>query len=236
MGNYRIGNPDLELTRITNYDLRWEWFRNPGEILAMSVFYKNMDSAIEEVIIGGTNGQLQYQNVDQATILGAEIEFRSTLSGIPLPAFDHLSLGLNTSFIRSTVDIAETELAVRQAIDPDASSTRDLQGQSPFIVNADLTFDHPEKQITSSLYFNVFGQRLSSVSLGGTPDVFERPSPQLDYTLSKGLGRGWGAKLSVKNVLNSAFEQTYRFGGEDFTYYSYNKGRSFSLGFTYQPF
>jgi len=236
LGNYRIGNPDLELTRITNYDLRWEWFRNPGEILAMSVFYKNMDNAIEEVIIGGTNGQLQYQNVDQATILGAEIEFRSTLSGIPLPAFDHLSLGLNTSFIRSTVDIAETELAVRQAIDPDASSTRDLQGQSPFIVNADLTFDHPEKQITSSLYFNVFGQRLSSVSLGGTPDVFERPSPQLDYTLSKGLGRGWGAKLSVKNVLNSAFEQTYRFGGEDFTYYSYNKGRSFSLGFTYQPF
>ena len=73
LGNYRIGNPDLELTRITNYDLRWEWFRNPGEILAMSVFYKNMDSAIEEVIIGGTNGQLQYQNVDQATILGAEI-------------------------------------------------------------------------------------------------------------------------------------------------------------------
>jgi hypothetical protein len=236
LGNYRIGNPDLELTRITNYDLRWEWFRKPGEIVAMSVFYKDMQDAIEEVIIGGTNGQLQYQNVDQATILGAEIEFRSTLSSIPVGLFKRMSLGLNTSFIKSNVDIAETELAVRKAINPDASSRRDLQGQSPFIVNTDLTYENAEKQFTGALYFNVFGQRLSSVSLGGAPDVFERPSPQLDMTLSKGFVRGWSAKLSVKNVLNSAFEQTYRFEGQDYTYYSYNKGRSFSLGFSYSPF
>jgi hypothetical protein len=236
LGNYRIGNPDLELTRITNYDLRWEWFRKAGEIVAFSVFYKDMQDAIEEVIIGGTNGQLQYQNVNQATILGAEIELRSTLDAIPVNFFKHLSLGLNTSFIKSNVDIAETELAVRRAIDPNASSRRDLQGQSPFIVNTDLTYENTEKQFTGGMYFNVFGQRLSSVSLGGTPDVFERPSPQLDMTFSKGFSRGWSAKLSVKNVLDSAFEQTYRFEGNDYTYYSYNKGRSFSLGFSYSPF
>lgn len=236
LGNYRIGNPDLEQTLITNYDLRWEWFRKPGEIAALSVFYKEMDNAIEEVIIGGTNGQLQYQNVPQASVLGLEVEFRSTLAAVPVSFFKHLSLGLNSSFIHSSVDIAEAEYEVRKSIDPDASSTRDLQGQSPFIVNADLTFENAASELTSSLYFNVFGKRLSSVSLGGTPDVFERSSPQLDYTLSKGLGKGWMAKLSVKNLLDSAFEQSYNFEGKDYTYYRYSKGRSFSLGFSYQPF
>lgn len=236
LGNYRIGNPALKQTYISNYDLRWEWFRKPGEIVAMSLFYKDMKDAIEEVIIGGTNGQLQYQNVNQATVLGAEIEFRSSLSGLPLGVFKPFTLGLNTSFVSSTVDIAPTELAVRKAIDPDASSTRALQGQSPFIVNADLTYENVNHDVSSSLFFNVFGARLSSVSLGGTPDVYERSSPKLDWTLNKGFKNNWSAKLSVKNLLDSAFHQSYRFDGQDYTYARFNQGRTISLGFTYQPF
>ena len=236
LGNFRIGNPELSRTRITNYDLRWEWFRKPGEIIAFSLFYKDMQDAIEQVIIGGTNGQLQFQNVDQARIRGIEMEFRSGLSAIPLPGFDQMGLGLNTSIVDSEVDIALSELFVRQAIDPDASSTRELQGQSPIIVNADLTYDNPDKSTVAALYFNVFGRRLSNVSLGGTPDVYERPSPRLDFTLTKGLIRDWKVKLSMKNLLDSAFEQTYRFQGEDFTYFRYRKGRSYSIGFTYEPF
>ena len=35
-----IGNGELQRTLIDNYDLRWEWFTRPGEIIAVSGFYK----------------------------------------------------------------------------------------------------------------------------------------------------------------------------------------------------
>lgn len=35
------GNPKLQRTLITNYDLRWEWFTNPGEVFAVSGFINN---------------------------------------------------------------------------------------------------------------------------------------------------------------------------------------------------
>ncbi len=127
-------------------------------------------------------------------------------------------------------------MLVRTAIDPNARPTRELQGQSPFIINADLGYENPNSGTVAGLYFNVFGRRLSNVSLGGTPDVYERPSPQLDFTFSQNLRSDWKMKVSVKNLLDSAFEQTYRFEHEDYTYFRYKKGRSFSLGFTYEPF
>src|SRR5690606_34917765 len=43
------GNPELELTVIDNYDLRWEWFPRAGEMMAASLFYKQLDRPIEVV-------------------------------------------------------------------------------------------------------------------------------------------------------------------------------------------
>ncbi|MCB0718709.1 MAG: TonB-dependent receptor [Bacteroidetes bacterium] len=232
VGQFRIGNPELVPTNISNYDLRWEWFTSPGSILAISGFYKDMQNPIEEVIIGGTNGQLQYQNVDEAKVLGAEVEVRSGLGFIGRVAAP-FSLGLNASFVKSEVSIAESELEVRRAIDPEVSATRQLQGQSPYLVNADLSYDNNRTGTLLGVYFNVFGSRLSAVSLGGTPDVFERPSPQLDLTLSQKLRSNWTMKVSAKNLLNSAYRQTHRFGGEDYVYQEFSTGQSFSLGFSY---
>ena len=183
-GSFFIGNPGLERTLITNYDLRWEWFVRPGEILAVSGFYKDLQNPIERTILGGTNGQIQFQNVDEATVLGAEVELRKQLGTLVRP-LRHFALGLNASFTHSTIRVPETELVVRRAIDPDAPDTRRLQGQSPFLVNADLAYENFESGTTASLFYNVFASRLSSVSKGGTPDVYERPSPQLDFTFSQ---------------------------------------------------
>ena len=233
-GDFRIGNPTLDRTRISNYDVRWEWFMAPGEIFAMSLFYKDMVNPIEEAIVGGTNGQLQYQNVDQATVAGAEFELRKRL-GFLATAVRNFSIGVNVSLVHSNVDIAETELAARQEIDSTASATRQLQGQSPYIVNADFSYDNLRSGTTAALYFNVFGERLSNVSLGGTPDVFEQPSPQLDFTFSQRLPGNWSAKISAKNILNSAFRMSHSFDGQEFIYQEYTRGRKFSIGVAYSP-
>lgn len=234
IGDFRIGNPELDRTRISNYDLRWEWFTNPGEIVALSFFYKDMTNPIEEVIIGGTNGQLQYQNVDQATVAGAEVELRKGLSFLGSFA-KNLSSGMNMSFVHSNVDIAETELEARQKIDSTASASRELQGQSPYILNADLSYSSFSSGTTVGLYYNVFGRRLSNVSLGGTPDVYERPSPQVDLTISQELPGRWSAKISAKNLLDSSYKLSHDFDDEEYIYQEYKRGRSFSVGVSFTP-
>lgn len=160
-GDFRIGNPGLRRTSITNLDLRWEYFPGIGEILAASAFYKDLRDPIEEAIVGGTNGQLQFQNVDHAIVAGLELEMRSTLGVIATP-LRNFAVGVNASLVESRVDIPQTELDTRRAIDPNASGTRDLQGQSPFLVNADLRFVSPKSGTNVGFYFNVFGRRLSN--------------------------------------------------------------------------
>jgi outer membrane receptor protein involved in Fe transport len=50
VGDYiERGNPDLTRTRVDNFDLRWEWFVQPGELLSASVFYKDFTDPIRRL-------------------------------------------------------------------------------------------------------------------------------------------------------------------------------------------
>ncbi|MBN1543672.1 TonB-dependent receptor, partial [candidate division KSB1 bacterium] len=232
-GNFFIGNPELERTLINNIDLRWEWFMRPGEIVALSTFYKHLENPIERVIIGGTNGQIQYQNVDKATVYGVEFEVRKQLDVVS-PLLANFSSGANFSTVFSTINIAETELAVRKAVNPAAEDTRPLQGQSPYLLNLSLNYDEFKSNLKLGLYLNLFGKRLSNVSLGGTPDVYERARAELDFTGSKGLAGNVDFKFGIKNILDSKYKESYEFKGNEFVYQEYGFGRSYMLGLSYK--
>ena len=178
-----IGNAELERTLINNYDLRWEHFGNPGELYAASVFYKDFKKPIERVILT-VNGEVQFQNVEAAQVAGVEFEARHGL-GFLLSQLEHFHAGGNLSLVRSEVNIDSTELKLRRALDPQADSKRSLQGQSPFLVNLDLSYDHFATGTAAGIYYNIFGRRLAEVSLGGTPDVFEEMRGTLDCTFSQ---------------------------------------------------
>ena len=241
LGEFVCGNASLERSLISNLDLRWEWFTRPGEVLAVSAYAKRIDNPIELAIVN-TNGQLVYRNVDQADIAGLEFEARQRLGALVpplagLPILDKLSLGLNASFVQSSISIDATELAQRRALNPDASDTRALQGQSPYIVNADLAYENPDRGTNLGVYFNVFGRRLSQVSALALPDVYEQPSPQLDFVASQRLLNGFSAKLSIKNILDADFSQVYdiEVDGVSPVFQQYGRGTSVSLGISYSP-
>lgn len=229
------GNPDLDRSLITNLDLRWEWFTRPGELVALSGYYKNIENPIELVLINA-NGEQTYRNVPDAQIYGVEIEARKGLDDV-LPALRGVSLGLNLSLVQSSIALDSTELALRRAIDPDVDDRRALQGQSPFLLNADLAYENLGSGTNLGLYFNVFGRRLSRVSFGGVPDVYEQPSPQLDFVASQRVLRDWSVKASVKNLLDASYRELYdgRFDGRDAVFQEYDRGLSFSLGISYSP-
>ncbi|MDB4385213.1 TonB-dependent receptor, partial [Opitutaceae bacterium] len=80
-GDVYLGNPDLQLTDINNFDLRWEWFPTRGETVAVSAFYKDMSNPIEVLFAPGV-GSIQPQNVESGEVYGIEFEFRRNLGFI----------------------------------------------------------------------------------------------------------------------------------------------------------
>lgn len=229
------GNPDLKRTLIDNYDLRLEWFMRPGEIAAASVFYKELNNPIEIGFAEGStfaNQIVTYTNVDLAKIKGLEFEFRSRLDHIH-SMFSNLTIGANLSLIDSDIDIPQDELQSRLSVDSTASRTRDLQGQSEFILNMDLSYTNPEWGTTANLHFNTFSERLSKVTAGTNPDVYEQPAPKLDLNISQELLYNLSLKIGIKNILDSTHKQVYKYNGEEYTYLSYNRGVTYSVGLSY---
>jgi TonB-dependent receptor len=230
-----FGNPNLQRTLIKNFDLRWEWFLNPGEIIAISGFYKKMDNPIEIAFVEGStrsNPIVNFTNVDEAELLGVELETRIGIGNI-VNALQNFSIGFNLSLVNSTVNIAASELEQRRAIDSTASNTRNLQGQSPYTLNVDLTYNNPEWGTVMGLYFNSFGERLSKVSANVTPDVFEQPAALLNFTFSQDLFDLLVLNLAVKNILNSEYREVYKYKGNEYDFQTYRYGVSYSIGLSY---
>lgn len=226
-----VGNSELKRTLIENYDFRWEWFSRPGEIYALSYFYKKFENPIERVIVT-TNGEIQFQNVDNAFVTGIEMEFRKKLDQVH-PSLSNFQIGGNLSLVKSQVDIAPSELAIIRALDPAAADTRKLQGQSPYVVNVDAMYDNPDTGTLVSVHYNVFGERLSEVSTGGTPNAFEQPAGMLDITGSQRLGSRVTLKFSAKNLLDPDIKKVHPFNDAEFIRSLYKRGRTFSLGLSY---
>jgi TonB-dependent receptor len=226
-----LGNENLNRTLIDNVDLRWEWFPRPGEIFAVSAFSKVFHDPIERVI-ENINQEIRFRNVDQAQVIGLEFEMRKRLDMIS-PSLKNFLVGGNLSLVHSRVDIAANELAMIRDVDPDADDSREFQGQSPYILNLNLDYDNPKLGLSSSLYYNVFGERLAEVSLGGTPDVYEQPLHMLNFFISKSLIDNVKIKVSVDNILDSKNEKIHEYKGEEYIFSQYSIGRTFSLGLSY---
>ncbi|MEO1021700.1 MAG: TonB-dependent receptor, partial [Bacteroidota bacterium] len=226
------GNANLERTLITNYDFRFEWFTGPGEILAFSAFYKDLENPMERVIDNRLgNNATTIQNVPQGRVLGIELEARKNLGSFA-EALGNFSLSGNFTLVNSEVDISEIELIAIRAADPNASSTRQLFGQSPYIVNVDLQYRN-ESGLSTNLSFNRFGDRLSLATGNATPNVFERAYNTLNWNLSKPLKNGVTLGFKANNILDPLIVQSYEFRGEEYIFQSFRRGVTFSASFKY---
>ena len=234
-GDIQEGNPQLNRTLITNFDFRWEWFLRSGEILAASAFYKSLDQPIERVLRNVGEGRfVSFQNVDRARVYGAEFEVRKGLgTWFQTPVLKDIFLAGNFSVVRSIVDIPEEEMIIILASDPSASTTRNLEGQSPYLLNLNAGYENYFSGTTASIYYTLFGDRLVTVTQGATPDVFEKARGDLTATFTQRLPGNLQVKFTAKNLLGAKFRQIQTFKDREYDYISYSRGRIFSVGFSY---
>lgn len=112
---------------------------------------------------------------------------------------------------------------------------RQLQGQSPFLINAGLKYDNRESGLETGIFYNVQGKTLEVVGFGQNPDVFTQPFHGLNFNISKELGEEKRSKISFKanNLLGDERESLYEsFGTEDQRFSFRDPGISFSLGYS----
>ena len=228
-----FGNPDLELTNINNFDLRYEIFPQAGEVLAVSAFYKKFTNPIVTTFRNAGQQQFTWTNSDEAELYGVELEFRKGL-GFLSEKLTNFTLNTNFSYIQSTQSIDENEVRQGLELDPEFEATRQFNGQSPVVVNANLSWAAPETNWEAVVAFNYFGNRLQSIGAVGTSDIFERGRATLDASLSKQINK-LRFTLRAKNLLNPNYETFSEFRGQEYLFSRYERGQEISLsaGYTF---
>lgn len=227
-----LGNPDIRRTLITNYDLRYELFPDPGELIAVSLYYKDLDDPIViQNLPQASTPEIKPVNTDRAQVYGAELEFRKNL-GFITTGLRNFRLGLNLSLIHSRVDKDSVELVPIKGTG--IQTWRPLQGQSPFILNVMLNHFSDALSWENTVTFNLYGARLSYVTDPLTPDVYQQPMPMLNFISTKHFGQHVQVTFTAKNILNSLIQQRYDTKRYNYLYESYRMGSLFelSLGFT----
>lgn len=196
-----IGNDSLKTATIDNFDLRWEMYPNPGEILSIGGFYKSFTNPIETYLqITSENPQLYYGNAPSARSYGIEFEFRKSLASLGVSRFlRNTSVNLNAAWIASSVDIGSA------AANQNQIQNRPLQGQSPYIINTGVYYMDDKSGVSVNLAYNVFGPRIFSVGDKLFPSWWEMPRHSMDVQVGKLWGKRFETKLNVRNLLDATY-------------------------------
>ncbi len=226
-------------TYINNFDLRYEIFREKGQMIAVSGFYKGFTDPIESTFFPQAPRQLTVANLGDARVIGGEIELRQNL-GFISNTFENVRFNANASIINSRLEMTEQEFNLRQSNARPGETiddTRNLQGQSPFLINAGFDYDNDEKGFRAGLFYNVQGKTLEVVGTGFVPDVYTKSFHSLNFTLNKAFGetKNSAIDLKVSNILGSKRESAYEsFQAQDQIFNLRNPGTEISIGYSYK--
>lgn len=220
------GNVNLKRSLITNYDIRYEYYPKPGELIALGLFYKSFNDPIEQVLIAssGFEPTRSFQNAKGAKNYGMELEVRKSFSG-----FTSLLEGLmfvgNISLIKSNIDLN---------VGGFQESNRPLQGQADYIFNLGFYYDESYTGIAASVIFNKVGDRISKVGFNNLGDVIEKAREQVDISLSKKIFNSLNIKIAVKDILAKDRLMIQKSPAGDKVAERIRVGSDYSVGLSYE--
>lgn len=225
-GKSVAGNPELKQATIDAFDLRWEIFPAPGEVIAFSAFHKKLTNPIERIIQPTTELRTSFTNAEGATLNGAEVEYRQSLRVLS-PVLRNWTVNLNYAYVDASVNVGARNLSVI------TNTSRPLEGQSEHVGNVALQYFKPTWGTLVRAMYNFTGRRIYEVGAYGLPDIYEDDYGVFDLVITQGLERvfpGLELKLSGTNLLDA--ERTFTQGGKVQRRYSGGRGVGVSVGYT----
>ncbi len=172
------GNPDVRPADFVNIDIRAEWFFSNDDTFSITLYRKDITNPIEfyESAASDTNRAREIINAESGQITGLELD------GLKSLAF--LGESFEPFFVQGNLTIQDTEIKAGVQADAPTNNVRQLSGASNYVANLMMGFDSMNGQHSTTLVYNVFGERLYLAGRNGAPDGFELPFHSLDLTYS----------------------------------------------------
>lgn len=227
-GRATVGNPDLIRASIESFDLRWEWFPRPDEVVAVSAFLKQIADPIERVIRPTQQLSTSFANAKGADNFGIELEFRRSLAFLN-PAWAEWSFVTNYTWVDSQIDISNLD---QQEL---TSTERPLVGQAEHIYNLTTEYAPEQTGAIFRLLYNYTGEKITDVGARGLPDIYQDARNSVDFVWLQDLS-DWSPGLRLKASAENLLDEERIFTIGDNVYNAYNTGREFGLSLSYNFF
>jgi outer membrane receptor protein involved in Fe transport len=237
--NYNeFGNPELRPAENVNVDLKFEHYFVGDGLIAISGFYKRINESINRILVNSAALEYSFVNTGDANVMGAEVEFRRKLVNLSkLKSNTYLSSGVNVSYLHADQSVENDPTSKVQFI-PTSDHTG-LEGASPLLINADITFNkisNKGNKITSALVLNYFSDRIAALGTAGQQNIIEKGIPTLDLISRIEVSRRLNINVSFRNLLNPEYQLTKEIGntGVNDLILTYKKGITSSIEIAYR--
>ena len=209
------GNPDLLgkpdgtgpiFSEIFNYDLKYEWFPDRGELISIAAFAKTINDPVNRVVATDATGNQRYfRTGDQAKVYGVEVEVRKNiLKDSKENAV--LSVGANAAYTYTEQDLKTVSSSDGFTFGTSFSdrTSEELEGASPVIVNADISYspEFGKYKPAATAAFSYFSDRIYAIGSGNLGNMIEKGVPSLNFVWRNTFGDHFEANLSATNLLN----------------------------------
>lgn len=216
-----IGRAGLQSSPMKNYDARFEYYMDNGDNYTASLFFKDIARPIESVLsVGDEEYTLNYVNGETAEVYGIEFEWLHDLG--------YLADGF---FTTGNLTLSDSEAVIDPALAGNLTNpTKRMTGHSKYVANFQLSYDSANGNHSSSLVYNVFGERILAAGIGGRGDAYEQPFQSLDLVYNYYPDFNSKVSLKVQNLLGEDQDVTQ----SGITVQAREVGQTVSLSFSYQ--
>jgi outer membrane receptor for ferrienterochelin and colicin len=197
------GNPDLKNSYIQNVELRYEFFPSSSDMITFGGFLKYFNSPIEAHLLVGQSGyNYKLNNAISARSLGLEVDVRKSFTNLAgsngiLSILRDFVVVFNAAVINSNLKTDYVNAREKE---------RQMQGQSPYILNAGLFYDNAKSGLMISALYNVIGERIAYVGNNEDAHIYQMPRNLLDFTINKKIGKYLTLKAGIKDIFNQPVE------------------------------
>ena len=222
-----FGKADLQVSEIDNLDLRLEYYFGESSRASLAVFRKQIDNPVERAIpdaSGSAASGITFRNQQSAELDGVEIDFNTLLVDSDVHG---LFVNGNLSYIDSSVTLGARSLQ----LEGEGSNGRSLQGQSEYLANLQIGYDHYPTEQKVTLLFNYFDDRIFRVARGAAiGPLIEKGRLLVDLNYENILSDNWIFNVKVKNLTNEPI--SYSQNGREIELYK--TGTSISASLSYE--
>jgi outer membrane receptor protein involved in Fe transport len=188
------GNPNLQHTTATNYDLRYELFPKADEQFFLGAYYKDLTNPIEYSYGGNSGSATVYQprNSPEAKVAGVELAFTKYIG----------DFGLSGNYAYNYSDVAGIKVD-RNNPDARVIEHRMLTGASVHDLNLSFLYRNKAAKFNAQIAYQYLGKTLVGIYPDNGDNYIQQPMSFLSFSADKGISKHFTIFTKLNNLLNT---------------------------------